>query len=205
MYTLGINAAFHDSAACLVRDGVVLAAAEEERFSRIKHAKRPVPFTVWELPFNAIDYCLRAARINLSDVDHVAYSMDPKELPFKPPEHGVLPLPVHPSAVPVTEEFSNPWDPLFYVYVMNAPRQLADGAPLHLRKRFEGKLRFDWHYVEHHLAHEASACLASPFEHCAVLTLDGRGERATTTFCQWRGEGLTTYALSEQDGEGGGR
>jgi carbamoyltransferase len=59
VYTLGINAAYHDCSACLVQDGVVLAAAEEERFTRIKHGKRPVPFTTWQLPFHAIDYCLR--------------------------------------------------------------------------------------------------------------------------------------------------
>jgi predicted NodU family carbamoyl transferase len=50
MYTLGINAAYHDSAACLVQDGVVVAAAEDERFTHVKHAKRPVPFSTWELP-----------------------------------------------------------------------------------------------------------------------------------------------------------
>ncbi|HKO88443.1 MAG TPA: carbamoyltransferase C-terminal domain-containing protein [Burkholderiales bacterium] len=184
MYTLGINAAFHDSAACLVRDGVVLAAAEEERFSRIKHAKRPVPFTVWELPFNAIDYCLREAGIKLSDVDHVAYSLDPRELAYQPSDHHAINLPLHPSAP--SAEGAGPWDPLFYLYVHNASRQLADGAPLHLRARFEGQLRYAWHYVEHHLAHEASACLAAPFEHCAVMTLDGRGEAATTTYGIWR-------------------
>ncbi len=78
MYTLGINAAYHDPAACLVRDGVVLAAAEEERFTHVKHGKRPVPFSTWELPFHAIDYCLREAGIDLVDVDHVAYSYDPQ-------------------------------------------------------------------------------------------------------------------------------
>ena len=76
-YTLGINAAFHDSAACIVRDGVVIAAAEDERFTHVKHAKRPVPFSTWELPFHAIDYCLAEAGITLADVDHVAYSYDP--------------------------------------------------------------------------------------------------------------------------------
>ena len=81
MYTLGINAAFHDSAACLVRDGVVVAAAEEERFTHIKHGKRPVPFSTWELPFHAIDYCLRQAGIALADVDHVAYSYRPVPAP----------------------------------------------------------------------------------------------------------------------------
>jgi carbamoyltransferase len=59
MHTLGINAAFHDPAACLVRDGRVLAAAEEERFTHIKHGKRPVPFSTWELPFHAIIACAR--------------------------------------------------------------------------------------------------------------------------------------------------
>jgi hypothetical protein len=78
MITLGINAAFHDSAAALVIDGAVVAASEEERFTRIKHGKRPLPFTAWELPFHAIDDCLRQAGLRLVDVDHVAYSYDPQ-------------------------------------------------------------------------------------------------------------------------------
>ncbi len=77
MFTLGINAALHNCSTCMVSDGVVLAAAEEERFTRVKHGKRPVPFTVWQLPCHAIDYCLKEAGISLRDVDHVAYSCDP--------------------------------------------------------------------------------------------------------------------------------
>ncbi|ANQ84992.1 carbamoyltransferase [Azoarcus olearius] len=188
MYTLGINAAFHDSAACLVRDGTVVAAAEEERFTRIKHAKRPLPFSTWELPFAAIDYCLAEADIRLDDVDHVAYSFDPAQFPGRS-ETSLLTLPLEPSAVGVEGEWNSPWDPLFLSYVVNAPRQLMDGAPHHLRARFD-KLAahgaFRWHYVEHHLAHEASAFLAAPFDSAAVLTLDGRGERATTTLGHWR-------------------
>jgi carbamoyltransferase len=80
MYTLGINAVYHDSAACLVKDGKVIAAAEEERFTRKKHAKRPVPFSTYELPYYAIDYCLKEAGIHLKDVDHIAYSYDPYQL-----------------------------------------------------------------------------------------------------------------------------
>src|SRR5690606_26679557 len=68
MYTLGINAAFHDCSAALVRDGIVLAAAEEERFTRIKHGKRPVPFSTWQLPYHAVDYCLAEAGCTLNDV-----------------------------------------------------------------------------------------------------------------------------------------
>jgi carbamoyltransferase len=205
MYTLGINAAFHDSAACLVKDGVVVAAAEEERFSRVKHAKRPVPFSAWELPFAAIDYCLGAAGIRLADVAHVAYSFDPALMPgHRAVDHVTLPL--EPSrhwtrpANGVAEHgaWASPWEPLFHAYILNAPRQLTGGAPLHLKRRFEGAARddtFQWHFVEHHLAHEASAFLAAPWDgvddRSAVMTLDGRGERATTTLAVWRGGTLT--------------
>src|SRR3982751_6063703 len=77
MYTLGINAAFHDSAASLLKDGELIAAAEEERFTKIKHAKRPIPFSAYELPFHAIDYCLKVAGIRMTDLNHVCYSFNP--------------------------------------------------------------------------------------------------------------------------------
>src|SRR5436309_4291623 len=98
MYTLGINAAFHDTAACLVKDGRVLAAAEEERFTHVKHGKRPLPFSTWELPFHAIDYCLREAAIRLVDVDHVAYSFDPSILLGARRADAMITLPLEPSA-----------------------------------------------------------------------------------------------------------
>lgn len=186
MYTLGINAAYHDSAACLVRDGEVIAAAEEERFNRIKHGKRPLPFTAWELPWGAMDYCLSAAGIQLADVDHVAYAYDPALLPGHP-SGNTISLPLEPSAQAATGDWASPWEPLFYAYVVNAPRQLIGGAPHHLKARFENAAgRFRWHFVEHHLAHEASAFLAAPFKDGATMTLDGRGERATTTLGTWR-------------------
>src|SRR5204862_4453024 len=97
MYTLGINAAFHDPAACLVRDGVVIAAAEDERFTHVKHGKRPVPFTAWELPFHAIDYCLAEAGICLSDVEHVAYSFDPGLLLGRRLGDATVPIPLQPG------------------------------------------------------------------------------------------------------------
>src|SRR5688500_17357843 len=99
MITLGINAAYHDSAAALVVDGVPVAAAEEERFTRIKHGKRPVPFSAWELPFNAIDFCLREAGVSMAEVDHVAYSFDPREfLGDRARGQAMLTLPLEPSA-----------------------------------------------------------------------------------------------------------
>ncbi|HZP56973.1 MAG TPA: carbamoyltransferase C-terminal domain-containing protein [Dehalococcoidia bacterium] len=183
MRTLGINAAFHDSSAALVIDGRVVAAAEEERFTRIKHGKRPVPFTTWELPFHAIDYCLAAAGIALADVDHVAYSFDPELLPAARTEAESIALPLEPSAQAAAGDAS-PWEPLFYASVVNAPRQLAGGAPHHLRARLrdDGRASYRWHFVEHHTAHAASAFLAAPFRRAAILTLDGRGEIATTSY-----------------------
>ena len=190
MHTLGINAAYHDSAACLVRDGEVVAAAEDERFTRIKHAKRPVPFTAWELPFHAIDYCLGHAGIELADLDHVAYSFDPRLLLGRYRHDAQISLPLEPSAHETGADWVSPWEPLALAYVVNAERQLIDGAPHHVRERFRSAKtdrRWRWHFVEHHAAHEASAFLAAPFDESAVMTLDGRGERATTSYGHFDG------------------
>ena len=190
MYTLGINAAFHDCSATLVRDGIVLAAAEEERFTRIKHGKRPVPFSTWQLPYHAIDYCLAEAGIALRDVDHIVYAFDPALLPQPPQENGHILLPLEPSRSTARAHEGSPWDPLFTSYVLNAPRQLLDGAPHHLKARFEGltldHIQSRWIFLDHHLSHEASAFLAAPCEDTAVLTLDGRGERASTSYGVYR-------------------
>ncbi|MBA4167512.1 MAG: carbamoyltransferase [Chitinophagaceae bacterium] len=159
MTTIGINATFHDSAACIIVDGRLLAAAEEERFTHIKHGKRPIPFSTYELPFHSINYCLEVAGIHINQVDHFAYSFDPGLL--KKPEH---------------EAFMNA--------VTNARLHLRDGYPHHLQKRYldadipENK----WHCVDHHIAHAASAYLASPYTRAAVMTIDGRGENATTSY-----------------------
>jgi carbamoyltransferase len=186
VYTLGINAAYHDSAACLVHNGRVVAAAEEERFTRIKHGKRPVPFSAWELPWHAIDYCLGEADIELADLDHIAYSFDPWLLAG---DRGKsIPLPLEPSAQADADDA--PWEPLFVSYLVNAERQLVDGVPLRLRRRFAGAKaghHWRWHFVEHHLSHEASAFLASPFDEAAVMTLDGRGERTATSYGHFSG------------------
>jgi carbamoyltransferase len=185
MYTLGINAAFHDSSACLVKDGVVIAAAEDERFTRVKHGKRPIPFSAYELPYHAIDYCLREAGIELAEVEHIAYAFDPDILLGERRGAAQLELPLEPSLQVTPEGWESPWDPLFLCSIINAPGHLADGAPHHLQERFRGARRagpYEWHFVPHHLAHAASAFHASPFARAAVMTLDGRGERATTTY-----------------------
>ena len=163
MYILGINAVFHDSAACILLDGKLLAAAEEERFTQIKHGKRPSPFSTYELPYNAIYYCLTVAGIDLKDVDHIAYSFDP-EL-YKIAVYSGL-------------------DNYFLSGIKEAPHHLIGGYPHHLREKFIGATTndFKWHYVDHHIAHAASAFYPSPFKKAAVVTFDGRGENATTTY-----------------------
>jgi carbamoyltransferase len=163
MFTLGINAAFHDSAACIIKDGALLSAAEEERFTHIKHGKRPIPFSAYELPFHAIDYCLKEAQIKLRDVDHIAYSFDPE----------IDTIEVYPNL-----------DDLFLSAIRNAPDHLVSGYPHHLQERFHGIATsdFKWHFVDHHLAHAASAFICSPYEKAAIMTIDGRGENVGTTY-----------------------
>jgi carbamoyltransferase len=193
MYTLGINAVFHDSAACILKDGILLAATEEERFTHFKHGKRPVPFSTWELPFHAIDYCLKIADIHINDIDHIAYSFDPYLLVG---EHHrgkpTIEIPFEEGPSPLKEQYREVWDPLFLSSIINAPGQLRDGYPHHLQKRFVGCNigREKWHFVEHHVSHAASAFNCSPFERAAVMTVDGRGELATTTYNIGNGQQL---------------
>src|SRR6476659_10125688 len=129
MYTLGINAAFHDSAATLVEDGKLIAAAEEERFTHIKHGKRPTPFSAYELPYHAIDYCLKEAGIHLNDLEHIAYSFDPFPLikhrlghhshSSKESQKNEIRLPLEPSSHPLPPGWDSVCDPLFLAHIVN--------------------------------------------------------------------------------------
>ena len=153
MRILGINALYHDPSAALVVDGTTVAAAEEERFSRRKHGKRPVPFSAWEQPELAAAWCLDHAGIRPDELDAVTYSFDPA-LRLPPAELGLY----------------DPWDDLRQTYAERAPDFLATALPGLDRSRVQ--------FVPHHIAHAASAGLAAPFAgDCAVLVLDGRGER----------------------------
>lgn len=197
MYTLGINAAFHDPAATLIKDGVVLAAAEEERFTHIKHGKRPIPFSTYELPYHAIEFCLRKAGIQLADVDHIAYSFDPSGLLGPYANDITVAIPLRPGVTSLPG-WQNPYDGLFLSSILNAPGHLVDGVPLHLSDRFKDATSegpYQWHFVNHHLAHAASAFLPGPYQRAAVLVLDGRGEVATTSY--WLGEGNQLTLLGE--------
>ena len=173
MKVLGINALFHDPAAALVVDGVTVAAAEEERFSRRKHGHRPVPFAAWELPELAARWCLESAGIDAGELDAVACSFDP-ELCRQDEELAQ----------------KDPWDWLRVEYAQRVPQFLATALP----GLDPGIVRF----VPHHVAHAASAGLASPSESTsrdsAVLVLDGRGEAASHLAGVYRDGVLETLA-----------
>jgi carbamoyltransferase len=182
---LGLNATFHDSAACLLVDGVPVAAAEEERFVRIKHHKRTKPFHAYALPFHAIDYCLREAGIRLGDVDHIAYSFDPFPLIARNGGAAGFPLPTNAQDAARAVPF-DPWQTVFLAGITSAPHMLTDYAPWELQRTFGGASsghRWDFQFVPHHIAHAASAFFPSPFTEAAVLTLDGFGGDATTLYC----------------------
>jgi carbamoyltransferase len=167
---LGINAIFHDPAAALVVDGRVVAAAEEERFSRRKHGKRPVPFSAWELPELSAAWCLAEAGLEPGDLDAVAYSFDPQRC--EPAERLGL---------------KDPWDWLRQDYANRAPRFLAEALP--------GLDPDIVQFVPHHVAHAASAALAAPGgRNSAVLVLDGRGETASHLSGVYRDGHLETLA-----------
>lgn len=168
---LGVSALYHDAAAALVVDGMVVAAMQEERFSRIKNDAA--------LPFAAARACLAQAGLKPGDLDAVVFH----ENPFAKLERVLLWLlrtfPGSVRAFPrvIAEQLGNK------LWVLDA---LAEGLGVE-RKKVE--------HVEHHRAHAASAFLVSPFEKAAILTVDGVGEHATTSL--WSGEGTTITKRSE--------
>ncbi|MEV4757768.1 carbamoyltransferase C-terminal domain-containing protein [Micromonospora sp. NPDC049559] len=183
MRVLGINAVFHDPAAALVVDGRVVAAAEEERFSRRKHGKRPVPFSAWELPELSAAWCLERAGIDAGSLDAVAYSFDPG-------------LCRSADSLGLTD----PWDWLRIEYAKRAPAFLAEALPGLDPERVR--------FVPHHVAHAASAGLAAPpagpgtgeraaGDDRAVLVLDGRGEVASHLAGVYRDGQLAQLAAQE--------
>jgi carbamoyltransferase len=171
MRVLGVNAVFHDPAAALVVDGVTVAAAEEERFNRRKHGKDPVAFSTWELPEQAARWCLDHAGLEPGDIDAVAYSYDPELAPAD------------------GEATHDEWEGLRTLY--------ARRAPLFLRSALPGLDPARVRFVPHHVAHAASAHLASPFESSTVIVLDGRGER--TSYLGGRYEGQRLEKLKAQE------
>ncbi len=173
---LGVNAVFHDPAAALVVDGEVVAATEEERFSRRKHGKSAVPFATWELPEAAARWCLERAGLVPGELDAVAYSYDPSLL--APPGGG-----------PGADVTTGDWEPLRTLY--------AERAPLFLRTALPGIDPGCVWFVAHHVAHAASAALAAPYPTSSVLVLDGRGETASHLAGRSHGGDLEVLAAQQ--------
>jgi carbamoyltransferase len=169
---LGINGVFHDTAAALVVDGEIVAAAEEERFSRRKHGKVPVPFSTWEVPEMSARWCLSHAGLTAADLDAVAYSNDPAL-----------------AMVPGDDLTAEQWEGLRTLFVQRAPRFLTTA----LKGLDPALVRF----VPHHVAHAASAHFAAPFSSSAVLVLDGRGERGSMLAGHARGSDLEVLRLAD--------
>ena len=195
MKILGINAAFHDSAACLAIDGAVVAAAEEERFTRVKHHKRARPFSSYALPYFAIDYLLKAARLRLCDVDRVAYSFDPYPLTRKAGAQSFT-LPVDDSQAKGRRMF-DPWQTVFLAGITEAVRGLLEDAPWSVQETIgrQDLHRWSFHFVPHHQAHAASAFFPSPFPKAAVMSIDGYGGDACSAY--FLGEGSALHALGQ--------
>lgn len=166
MKVLGISAYFHDAAAALVIDGEVVAAAQEERFSRLKNDAR--------LPKDAIRFCLRQAGLRLDELDHVVFY----EKPLRKFERILLThLREFPRSAPQFGRALGKW--------LTKRLWLKSELCAELGCTPEQLL-----FVDHHLSHAASAFLCSPHEHAAVLTVDGVGEHSSTTIYDARGNDL---------------
>ncbi|GMW00451.1 MAG: carbamoyltransferase [Candidatus Hydrogenedentota bacterium] len=168
MNILGISAFYHDSAACLMKDGEIVAAAQEERFSRVKHDPR--------FPRHAIDYCLTEGNLDIDGLDLVVFY----DKPFVKFER------------------------LLMTYIGTAPkgiRSFIDQMPFWLKEKLftRGTIRRETGYkgevlfTTHHQSHAAAAFFPSPFEEAAIITLDGVGEWATTTYGEGRGNQIRIH------------
>lgn len=166
MYCLGLNAFHGDSAACLLQDGVMLAAAEEERFRRIKH---------WAgFPSESIRYCLAEAGISLAQVDHIAINQDGKANLGKKLAYT---LTKRPDLGMVLDRLRNKRERA------GVADHLATAFP---QERFTGKV----HQVEHHLAHMSSAFHVSPFADAVVVSVDGFGDFASAAWGVGHGKAI---------------
>lgn len=165
---LGISAFYHDSAAALIIDGEIVAAAQEERFSRIKHDPG--------FPAKAVEYCLGEAGISPGDLDHVGF-YDKPFLKFE----RLLETYVATAPFGIQSFFKS--IPVWLQKKLHLPREMKKALGGNYQKRFV--------FTEHHESHAASAFFPSPFDEAAILTLDGVGEWATASFGTGKGNRIT--------------
>ncbi|MBL7147626.1 MAG: carbamoyltransferase [Nanoarchaeota archaeon] len=170
MYVLGIGCYYHDASAALLKDGVIVAAAEEERFTRKKHDT--------SFPINAISYCLKSQNITIDDVEYVGFY----EKPFLKFERL---LSQHLEMFPLS----------FKTFLSSIPSWINE--KLRVMKAIRKKLKYKKGvlFIEHHMAHAASSFLLSPFQKAAILTVDGVGEWTTTAY--GIGEGNDIHLMKE--------
>src|SRR5262245_385341 len=161
---LGLSAYYHDSAAALVHDGQIVAAAQEERFTRKKHDS--------SFPTHAIEYCLREANLEIEQVDYVAF-YDKPLLKFDRLVETYL------AFAPDGFSSFRKAIPVWIKEKLFQDRELRRGLGGRFNRRFV--------YAVHHVSHAASAFFPSPFEEAAILTMDGVGEWATATHGVGRG------------------
>lgn len=155
MYILGISSFYHDSAAAIIKDGVVVAAAEEERFNRIKHSS--------QFPYEAVAFCLKKAKITIDEVDHVAY-YEKTLLRFE----RVLDMFI--KAYPFT----------YKPFVRGVPEWISEKIKVEQKIKKKLKFKKNIFYIPHHLSHASASYYASGFKKAAILTIDGIGEYQTT-------------------------
>jgi carbamoyltransferase len=170
MIILGISCYYHDSAACLVVDGRIVAAAQEERFSRIKHDQ--------DFPKNAALYCLREAGISIDDVDYVGF-YDKPLIKFERILYTYL------------ATFPRSYPSFLKAIPLWLRRKMWIPHIIKTELEYDGEVLM----IEHHMSHAASSFLVSPFEESAIVTIDGVGEWATSTI--GRGSGNNIELLKE--------
>ena len=165
MYILGISCYFHDSSATLVKDGKIIAAAEEERFTRKKHDT--------SFPINAINFCLEQEKIDINKIDHIAFY----EKPVKKFER-------------ILHQHLESFPRSFWTFYKSMPSWLNEKLrSVHvIRKKL--KYKKDIFFIDHHMCHAASSYLASPFKESAIATIDGVGEWASTTLGHAKGNDI---------------
>lgn len=156
MYVLGISCYYHDASAALLKDGEIVAAAEEERFTRIKHDT--------SFPKNAINFCLESQGITINDIGYIGFY----EKPFLKFERLLY---------QVIDTFPRSWK----VFIKAMPSWITEKLRVMKAVR-KMKYRGDVFFIEHHLAHAASCFLVSPFRKAAIVTVDGVGEWTTTAY-----------------------
>jgi len=169
---LGISAYYHDSAAALILNGKIIAAAQEERFSRKKHDS--------SYPFHSVEYVLKEARLKLSEIDYIVFY----EKPFLKFERL---LETYLAFAPKGFKSFSMSMPIWLREKLFQKKMLFNELKIH-DKRFQDINKI--YFSEHHFSHAASAFYPSPFEKAAILTLDGVGEWATTTVAYGEGRDL---------------